>query len=174
MQLKNVTRYFPDEMLYGNGVQYFESDDGIDFYDSLSLFTKKYKLCIEPDSGIIRSISQDVSALYPAGFTVVEADELPEGIDISGNWMFKDGVISRIPINYAENAERKRRSLLDEAEEIIKDWRTELQLGIISEEDKASLTKWMVYISQVKKVVTNTIQDEAAFNAIKWPEMPVA
>ncbi|HFV4763816.1 TPA: phage tail protein, partial [Escherichia coli] len=96
MELKNITRYYPENMPYGNDVQYFQSEDGKDFYESLSLFTKKYKLCIIPDSGVICSISQDASALYPAGFSVVEADELPEGTDISGNWTFDNGVISRL------------------------------------------------------------------------------
>lgn len=86
MELKNITRYYPENMPYGNNVQYFQSEDGKDFYESLPLFTKKYKLCITPDSGVICSISQDASALYPAGFSVVEVDELPEGTDISGNW----------------------------------------------------------------------------------------
>ncbi|EJQ0105167.1 phage tail protein, partial [Shigella flexneri] len=51
MELKNITRYYPENMPYGNNVQYFQSEDGKDFYESLPLFTKKYKLCITPDSG---------------------------------------------------------------------------------------------------------------------------
>ncbi len=72
MQLINVNRYYPEQKPFGNDVQYFQSEDGKDFYESLPLFTKKYKLCITPDSGVICSISQDASALYPAGFSVVE------------------------------------------------------------------------------------------------------
>lgn len=113
MQLINVKRYYPENTLYGNDVQYFQSEDGKDFYESLPLFTKKYKLCITPDSGIICSISQDASALYPAGFSVVEVDELPEGADISGNWKFDNGVISRIPVNYARKLEAMRQSYLN-------------------------------------------------------------
>ncbi|HGY6721760.1 TPA: phage tail protein, partial [Escherichia coli] len=44
MELKNITRYYPENMPYGNNVQYFQSEDGKDFYESLPLFTKKYKL----------------------------------------------------------------------------------------------------------------------------------
>lgn len=104
-------------MPYGNNVQYFQSEDGKDFYESLPLFTKKYKLCITPDSGVICSISQDASALYPAGFSVVEVDELPEGTDISGNWKFDNGIISRIPVNYARKLEAMRQSYLNQAYE---------------------------------------------------------
>lgn len=172
MELKNITRYYPENMPYGNNVQYFQSEDGKDFYESLPLFTKKYKLCITPDSGIICSISQDASALYPVGFSVVEADELPEDTDISGNWKFDNGVISPLPVNYDKKAEELRQSYLNQAYEKINDWRTELQLGTISDEDRAALTRWMAYISQVKKMVLPAIKTEAEFNAIKWPEQP--
>lgn len=90
MELKNVSRYFPSEMKYGSSVIYFQSEDGKDFYDSLNKFTKRYKLCIESDSGIIRSCSEDVSTLYPGGFSLVECDELPDGFDIHGGWQYKN------------------------------------------------------------------------------------
>ncbi|HFP5645710.1 TPA: tail fiber assembly protein [Escherichia coli] len=172
MQLINVKRYYPEHKPYGNDVQYFQSEDGKDFYESLPLFTKKYKLCITPDSGVICSISQDASALYPVGFSVVESDELPEGTDISGNWKFDNDVISPLPVNYDKKAEELRQSYLNQAYEQINDWRTELQLGTISDEDRAALARWMSYISQVKKMVLSAIKTEAEFNAIKWPEHP--
>ncbi|EHI7917020.1 DUF4376 domain-containing protein [Salmonella enterica] len=95
MELKNVSRYHPDEMPYGEGVQYFKSEDGLDFYASQDKFTKKYKLCTEPDTGIIRSAAQDVSELYPCGFTIVETDELPEGFNIFGDWIWNGVAIVR-------------------------------------------------------------------------------
>lgn len=76
MELKNVTRYIPDDQDYDNNFLYFRSEDGQDFYESLSKFTKKYKLCIDSEN-IIRSVAEDVSRLYPAGFSVVEVNKLP-------------------------------------------------------------------------------------------------
>lgn len=172
MQLINVKRYYPEQKPFGNDVQYFQSEDGKDFYESLPLFTKKYKLCITPDSGVICSISQDASALYPAGFSVVETDELPEGTDISGNWKFDNGIISPLPVNYDQKAEELRQSYLNQAYEQINDWRTELQLGTISDEDRAALARWMAYISQVKKMELPVIKNKAEFDDIKWPEKP--
>lgn len=172
MELKNITRYHPENMPYGNNVQYFQSEDGKDFYESLPLFTKKYKLCITPDSGVICSISQDASALYPVGFSVVESDELPEGTDISGNWKFDDGVISPLPVDYDKKAKTMHQSYLNQAYEKINDWRTELQLGTISDENRAALTRWMEYISQVKKMELPAIKNKAEFDDIKWPEKP--
>ncbi|MFG3861253.1 phage tail protein, partial [Escherichia coli] len=57
MELRNVSRYYPEDMPYGDGIQYFCSEDGQDFYDSVNKFTKKYKLCIHPDTGVIYSMA---------------------------------------------------------------------------------------------------------------------
>ncbi|EBW5674352.1 tail fiber assembly protein, partial [Salmonella enterica subsp. enterica serovar London] len=54
----------------------------------------------------------------------------------------------------------------------IADWRTELALGEISDDDKASLTKWMAYIRELKSLVLTGISDEATFNKIQWPVLP--
>ncbi|WP_146637750.1 tail fiber assembly protein, partial [Salmonella enterica] len=42
-----------------------------------------------------------------------------------------------------EAAEQQKTALLSEAQATISLWQTELQLGIISDEDKASLIAWM-------------------------------
>ncbi|EOL6116768.1 hypothetical protein ACGHZH_RS28230, partial [Escherichia coli] len=42
MELINVKRYYPEHKPYGEDVQYFQSEDGRDFYESIPLFTKKY------------------------------------------------------------------------------------------------------------------------------------
>lgn len=41
MELKNVNRYIPDDPDYDSNFLYFCSEDGQDFYESLSKFTKK-------------------------------------------------------------------------------------------------------------------------------------
>lgn len=65
-------------------------------------------------------------------------------------------------------AEAEKQSLLANAEAVTADWRTELALGIISNEDKAKLTEWMQYIKAVKAVDVSTAPD------ISWPEPPAA
>ncbi|EBC1598971.1 phage tail protein [Salmonella enterica subsp. enterica serovar Halle] len=172
MELKNVSRYCPENPVYGAGVQYFRSEDGLDFYDSVNKFSKKYKLCVEPTTGVICSVSEDVSRLYPAGFSVVETDALPDGCDISGNWRFVDGAVSPVPVDYPKKAESQRQRLLDDAADITEDWRTDLQLEIISDEDKASLVKWMTYIKKLKALDLSGVKDETDYNAIKWPAKP--
>ena len=63
-----------------------------------------------------------------------------------------------------EAAEQQKAALLLEAQATISFWQTELQLGIISDEDKASLIAWMSYIKAVQAVDTSAAPD------INWPE----
>ncbi|HBB2393644.1 TPA: tail fiber assembly protein [Escherichia coli] len=174
MELRNVTRYYPEEMPYGENIQYFRSEDGQDFYESMDKFTKRYKLCIHPESGVIYSMAEDVSRLYPTGFTIVEVDELPEGFGIEASWYYKDGEVLPVPVDYSQLAEKQRQHLLTEAKDITSDWKTELELGVISDDDKARLAQWMVYIKAVKALDLSAVTDEASLNAISWPEHPDA
>ena len=93
MELLNLTRYYPEGAT--KSVQFFRSEKGEDFYESMSLFTKRYKLCVRPADGVIRAMHEDVSRLYPAGFNVVEVDELPEGFAV-GKWRYIDGEITML------------------------------------------------------------------------------
>ncbi|HEY2452322.1 MAG TPA: tail fiber assembly protein [Scandinavium sp.] len=65
-----------------------------------------------------------------------------------------------------QEADQKKAALLSEAKNTISLWQTELQLGIISDEDKASLIAWMQYIQALKAVDTSVAPD------IKWPVKP--
>lgn len=65
-----------------------------------------------------------------------------------------------------EAAEQQKTALLLEAQATISLWQTELQLGIISDEDKASLISWLTYIKQLKGVDTSMAPD------ISWPVVP--
>ncbi|HGW4609244.1 TPA: tail fiber assembly protein [Enterobacter chengduensis] len=63
-------------------------------------------------------------------------------------------------------AEQKKASLIANAQATISLWQTELQLGLISDEDKASLVAWMKYIKAVQAVDTSKAPD------ITWPNKP--
>ncbi|MBV7694091.1 tail fiber assembly protein, partial [Limnobaculum sp. M2-1] len=58
-----------------------------------------------------------------------------------------------------EIANQKKSALLVEAQETISFWQTELQLGIISDGDKADLIAWMQYIKAVKAVDVSMTPD---------------
>jgi len=63
-------------------------------------------------------------------------------------------------------AEQKKTQLLSEAKNTISLWQTELQLGIISDDDKARLIAWLQYIRLLQAVDTVTAPD------INWPQQP--
>lgn len=65
-----------------------------------------------------------------------------------------------------EAAEQQKATLLLEAQTTISLWQTELQLGIISDEDKASLIAWMKYIKALQAVDISTAP------GITWPTPP--
>jgi len=65
-----------------------------------------------------------------------------------------------------KEAEQKKSALLTEAQSAISLWQTELQLGIISDDDKASLIAWMKYIQALNAIDTSAAPD------IEWPERP--
>ncbi|WP_312974019.1 tail fiber assembly protein [Atlantibacter sp.] len=102
-------------------------------------------------------IYAEYSAAPPEGKIRVASDEgLPAWVDIP-------------PPSHDELvaiAEQKKKSLLAEAVTVTSMWRTELQLGIISDDDKASLTAWMIYNRELQGVDTDAAPD------IEWPEKP--
>lgn len=63
-------------------------------------------------------------------------------------------------------AEQRKETLLMEAKAEISLWQTELQLGIISEQDKANLITWLKYIKQLQAVDPSAVPD------ISWPVKP--
>lgn len=60
----------------------------------------------------------------------------------------------------------KKTAILEDARKTISLWQTELQLGIISDEDKASLINWLTYIKEVEANEVSTVPD------INWPVPP--
>lgn len=54
-------------------------------------------------------------------------------------------------------ANRRKQTLLYEADSYCRPWQTQLLLGIITDADKASLTTWMKYYQQVQSVDTSNL-----------------
>lgn len=165
------------EIIAGKSILFLKDSEGRDWYESQKLFDDKSLKFMFNSAGIVTSTSYDVSALWPVGNSVAEipASEVPENLDIDGNWVF-DGK-SIVPRTYTAQewqarAEAQRQSLLTAANAATTDWRTELQLDAISDEDKASLIKWMAYIKALKVLDLSSVSDEAGYNAIIWPDKP--
>lgn len=65
--------------------------------------------------------------------------------------------------------EAKRQQLLFEVDTVTADWRTELALGDISDEDREKLSAWMAYKREVKAVSSQ----DAVMDNFAWPSPPV-
>jgi hypothetical protein len=63
-------------------------------------------------------------------------------------------------------AEQHKQRLISVADDITSDWKVELMLGTISDDDKATLTEWMAYKKKVKAVDTSSTDD------VIWPNPP--
>lgn len=63
-------------------------------------------------------------------------------------------------------ADADKSNRLAAAKQHISLWQTQLQLGMISDADKAKLIEWMHYITAVQAVDTSTAPD------INWPQQP--
>lgn len=61
-------------------------------------------------------------------------------------------------------------SRLEYADRVTSDWKTEMALGEISDDDKEKLSKWMSYKKEVKSIKV----EDAIVDGFKWPEMPEA
>ncbi|EAZ4483319.1 tail fiber assembly protein [Salmonella enterica] len=166
------------------GAYFLESEDGQDWYECQSLFSDDTAKIMYDHEGVIwgvinkpvpqRGNTYAVSMLWPVNMSVAEIDaaDCPDDCRGDGSWLYRDGKVLPVPVDYQAKAETTRQKLLDAANSAIADWRTELALGEISDGDKASLTKWMAYIRELKSLVLTGISDEATFNKIQWPVLP--
>lgn len=166
MQLKKLTRYTPSEKPFGDSIQYFQSDDGQDFYSAFALFTKRYKLCVNPSSGLICAVDEDVSRLYPAGFNVEEIDELPNEFNLGAGWSFVDGEIVAPTVNYAELAITEKGKLQKEADNTLAVLNRAVRLKIATDEEVTALEAWERYSVELWRVDTSLAPD------IVWPTVP--
>lgn len=169
MELINLQTYQPDTDTYGNGALYLKDETGKDWYESQPLFTKANKIAYEPDTGIIRLASTDVSMLFPIDMNVVDVDELPEGFNTNSEWQYTDGSIVPRVYTSAEQiatATATRDALISEARQTMNEWQNDLALGDISDEDKALLIAWNNYVKALKALDLSTAPN------ISWPAAP--
>ncbi len=90
--IKNFTAYTPEDPLV-LWAAYLISEDGQDWYDCQKQFAEDTCKIGYDNDGIVRTISTDVSTLFPLNLSVAEVETLPEGCDISGRWKYDNGEI---------------------------------------------------------------------------------
>ena len=83
----------------------------------------------------------------------------------TGNWVTDPPYVPTHE-DYVRDAESERQRLTDSANTVMEDWIIDLQLGVISDDDRAKLLAWRQYVKDVKAVDTSS-----APNVI-WPDTP--
>lgn len=169
--LKNFVQYEPEYKDFMFNAIFLQSEDGLDWYYHMSRFqTDTLKVCYDKNN-IIRSYSNQVDRLFPMGMSVSEVDQadVPEGLNIHGEWAWNG--IKIIPRELTQDeeiqqAKTRKSELLVEASDIIAPLQDASDLGIVTDEEAASLLLWKRY-----RVMLNRL-DLSTAPAIDWPERP--
>ena len=161
------------ESLLDKGIFFIQTDGQEDWYALQASFQADSVKIAYDDSGRIWQFSDDVSKLWPNGYSVAEVDAsaVPADLKPNGKWVYADGVISERVYTATEQvaiAETTRSQLIATARETINEWQTELTLGTITDDEKAQLVEWLAYIKALKAVDTSTAPD------ITWPDAPAS
>ncbi|WP_417633243.1 tail fiber assembly protein [Citrobacter freundii] len=171
--LKNLKIYSPDDeyslfLMKEHSAEFFISEDGRDWYESQADFSPDTLKIAYDEAGIIRSISKDVSSIYPRGFSVVEVGitEANKSVDIFGGWVFDNGEIKQRQYSQEElreQAEAKKTELLSVATETIAPLQDAVDEGIATAEEITTLSEWKRYRVKVMRVDTSKPE---------WPPLP--
>ncbi|MBM2962022.1 tail fiber assembly protein, partial [Escherichia coli] len=145
-------------------------EDGKNWYEEQKNFQDDTIKIAYTSDGVIVAINKDVSTINPEGLSVVEVADITANrrADISGKWMFKDGVVIKRTYTEEEQrqqAENEKQSLLQLVRDKTQLWDSQLRLGIISDENKQKLTAWMLYAQKVESTDTSILP-------VTFPEQP--
>lgn len=168
--LKNIN--ISGSLFVGEKQVLFLSDErGADWYESQRLFKDDTLKVVFNASGVIVSMSYDVSALWPVGNSVAEvlAAAVPEGVNIDGGWVFNGKKI--VPRIYTqEELIAKATSTLDvlmaTAEAAIAPLQRAVKYGIATDAEKQLLEEWEMYTVTLSRLDLATAPDT------DWPLVP--
>ncbi|MDS1619848.1 tail fiber assembly protein [Escherichia coli] len=171
--LKNIVAGEPQteeqrELTKKLGIVWLYDEKGKNWYEEQKNFQADTLKVAYDQNGIIRIIDRDVSAINPAGLSVVELKDTEENTraDISGAWMFKDGkIIERIytPEELKQQAERKKAALQEEAESTITLLERTVRLNMAEGNEQEQLEAWERYSVTLSRVDTSNPE---------WPDKP--
>lgn len=157
---------------------FFQSEDGRDWYECQDLFADDTIKIMYKSNGVIHSVVDApvpergniyaVSMFYPENMSVAEIsiNDYPVGVQIDGKWMFENGKVIPVPIDYVAEAEKEKTRLLNEAEEVISPLQRAVKYGLATDEEKKEFERWEVYTVLLSRVKTSQAPD------IQWPEKP--
>ncbi len=111
------------------------------------------------------------------GIFIYELGPLPDNTTTlapENNYQEWDGTawVTNVNAMFADKAKAKCQQLIAEAEKMMSDWLVDLQLGVITDDDKSSLIKWRTYSKALNVMDLSAVADEESFNAVEWPDVP--
>lgn len=149
---KNLTRYIPEEPPYGHQAAYLRDSEGRDWYDIQNFFHKDTWKVGYMSDGIIVTAAKDVSAMFPEGLSISEVDRIPEGFRVDLTWEYKEGLISKIPIDYKKLNQDKKDSEIALARSKISDYQIFVDMDIADKDDIRNLKGWKTYFALIYKL----------------------
>lgn len=168
--LINLTLYTPKEPDVP-GALYLQDEDGQDWYEAQKDFQEDTLKIQFNAQGIITSMSQDVSALWPVEQSVTEVviADIPKGLDIHGGWVFDGNKISaRVlpPEELQAQVAAQKQQLMTQALMAMLPLEKAVKLNVATEEEKAQLDLWEKYCVLLGRV------ELVKAPKVKWPKPP--
>lgn len=117
LHLKNIDLYTPEDPWLGE-VLYFQDDQGRDWYKMQKEFREDtIKVFYDPGAGgQISTVTFNPDQFTPEGLCVVEMDpdSIPShvSIDPEKGWVYQDGIVSRLLVQYDVEARNLRNAFL--------------------------------------------------------------
>ncbi|QCT18477.1 tail fiber assembly protein [Jejubacter calystegiae] len=160
--------YYPEDDALPDGVLFLRSDNGADWYEVQQRFSEETLKVVFDNRGVICSAEKDASGLWPLGCSVVEvdADNIPAGFAVNGQWQYAAGKITPVPVDNVANAEAEKARLLSVATASIAPLQDAIDLDIATDEEAELLKAWKKYRVLLNRVDTSVAPD------IEWPEVP--
>ncbi|EEQ0796762.1 tail fiber assembly protein [Escherichia coli] len=175
MDMKNfvVSEAATDEekFLAEHGAIILRDEEGREWYTSQQLFKDDTFKIMYDSEGVVKSITTDVSTLFPVSCSVAEVNNIPEGIDIYGGWIYSNGRISAREYTESEliaRAEQEKQSKISQANEYMysKQWPGKAAIGRLRGDELTQYNLWLDYFDALNAV------DVRQASVIIWPEQP--
>lgn len=136
MRMNNFTNYSPEVKAFGEGVQYFQDDKGRDFYDSRTLFKKKYVVFFDGHN-LVRGCAkaEEVTRLNPVGLSVVDINTLPKDFSLERLWTFNGKQIVPADFDPSFTTKARKQGILRVINPLLIPLQDAVELGEATEEE---------------------------------------
>ena len=159
----------------GRNMMFLKDESGNDWYQWLKKLSEGLlKVSFDPDTKEIIHFNYDANAIFPQNQIVAEVrpKDVPAeftaagDLALGGAFIFDDGKIVAAPVDHVAEAERKKATLMADAEAAIAPLKRAVKYNMATDAEKASLEQWEVYSVLLSRVDTSKAPD------ITWPEKP--